>query len=80
VNKRTPQSYGPPPKLDISREQLDELAALGLELSQRELPDVATPAMMTPYKERPENVRANMRAGVYRVLQALVILGWIERP
>jgi hypothetical protein len=70
------------PALDLSKEALDELASLALTLAQKdaEKSGVRPPRAFVPYIEQPSEARANQRAGVYRVLQAAVLLGYIEKP
>jgi hypothetical protein len=71
-----------PPKPDLSAHALDELAELALMLAQEDAKTqgVRHPRAFIPYREQPAEARANQRAGVYRVLQALVMLGYIEKP
>lgn len=70
------------PTLDLSREALDELANLALTLAQldAEKAGVRPPRAFQPYIEHSPDARSNMRAGVYRVVQALVLLGYIDKP
>jgi predicted GNAT superfamily acetyltransferase len=70
------------PKPDLSQGALDELAELALRLAQKdaEKQGVRPPRAFIPYREQQPEARANQRAGVYRVVQALVLLGYIDTP
>lgn len=72
-----------PPHPELSSSSLDEVAALALAISQDDLRrngDVIPDRLLVPYETLPEDKRANMRAGVYRTVQALILLGWIDAP
>jgi len=71
-----------PPKPELSTHALDELAELALLLAQQdaEKQGVRHPRAFIPYREQQPEARANQRAGVYRVVQALVLLGYIDTP
>ena len=70
-------------KVFISDEDLDRIADLALRMTLSEARAAMLP-MTTPnarpYMQRTAVERAAMRAGVSRVVQALVLLGWIEQP
>jgi hypothetical protein len=71
------------PELDLTIEQLDEIAALAHRITRvhAERAGIPTePIHMRPYAERTSQERAAMRAGVLRVLQALILIGWLELP
>jgi hypothetical protein len=71
----------PRPETNLSRENLDEVAALALALMQHDLSvSEQIGADLRTYTERSEEERARMRRGAHRVLQALVLLGWIDTP
>jgi len=65
------------PKLDIGNDALDDIGRLALLISQEE---GCEGLVKVPYHELPERTRANQRATVLRIIQAMVLLGWIERP
>lgn len=70
-----------PPEIGLSNDAADRIAHLALRLTQvhaQRAQLIVTPAAQRPYHERTEAERAAMRAGVIRVVQALVILGWTE--
>lgn len=69
-----------PPSLDVSNAQLDEITALALAIAQAHAGVVEASAMMAPYAEQPERRKADMRARTLRTIQAMVMLGWIEKP
>lgn len=67
------------PKLDIGNDSLDDIARLALLISQVD----GCEGLITrapAYHELPERTRANQRATVLRIVQAMVLLGWIEKP
>jgi hypothetical protein len=70
-----------PPRVDLPKESLDRIARLSLALTQAQIARarvVVTAGELVPYDERPDQARANMRAGVVRVIQALILLGYID--
>lgn len=69
-----------PPSLDISNAELDEVTALALHIAQAHAGVLASGAMAAPYVEQPAQRKADMRARTLRTIQALVMLGWIEKP
>lgn len=73
-----------PPRIAVSREQADEIAALTLLISQKELRRRNPPGLvlsdLVPFSERSEADRTILAGHVIRTLQALVLLGWIELP
>lgn len=69
------------PEISLSPERLDELCALALRLQvmhakHAKLP--VHPSEEVPYERRPESARRNMRTGAVRLLQSLILLGYIE--
>jgi hypothetical protein len=72
-----------PPDVGISREELDRIAALAvalnLEIQKREGILVSGLRDEVPYGARPDEVRAASRRTIKRVVEALMILGYIER-
>lgn len=67
------------PKLEnLGADSLDDIARLALLISQVEGCEGALAKI--PYHELPERTRANQRATVLRIAQAMVLLGWIEAP
>jgi hypothetical protein len=69
------------PNVGIGLEEADRIAALALLIAQeraRAAGVVMTPALAVPYAERTPDWRAANRATVVHVVQALVLLGWIE--
>lgn len=71
------------PELALSQEQLDAIARTARTIAQRQTRrqrGILTERDARPYDECTRQERAGMRAGVLRVLQTLVILGYIERP
>lgn len=70
-----------PPEVGLSQDAADRVAHLALRLTQvhaQRSQLIVTPAAQRPYHERTEAERAAMRAGVIRVVQALMMLGWTE--
>jgi hypothetical protein len=68
------------PKLEnIGADALDDIARLALLISQVEGCESVL-ARPVQYHELPERTRANQRATVLRIVQAMVLLGWIEAP
>jgi hypothetical protein len=66
---------------NIDGYHLDRIVALARLLSQnlaRERGDLGTD--LRPFGELDEQTRDRMRGAVVRVLQALVLLGWLEAP
>lgn len=70
------------PKVELTKEQLDTIAATALALAQRDVgtAGVRPERMLRPYQEQSEQKRADQRAGVYRVVQALIMHGYIDHP
>jgi len=81
MTTRIATNLSDPPKPELSKQALDELAELALALAQEDAKGqgVRHPRAFVPYMQQPEEARANQRAGVYRVVQALVMLGYIEK-
>lgn len=73
-----------PPRLAVSDEHAREIAALALLISQKELRRRMPPGLVVqdliPFAERSEADRKILAGHVLRVLQALILLGWIENP
>jgi hypothetical protein len=70
------------PRIGIDASNLNTIAALALIIAQREARregKLLDAFHQRAFDQRTSEERANMRAGVYRTLQALTILGWIER-
>jgi len=70
-----------PPDVGMGIEQADRIAALALLIAQeraRAAGVVMSPALAVPYAERTADWRAANRATVVHIVQALVLLGWIE--
>lgn len=80
--KGTTQNPGNAPAIDLGKDALDELANLALEISRHDMlaQHVRPPKSMTPYAHMSPDAKSNSRATVYRVVQALVMLGYIEKP
>jgi hypothetical protein len=71
------------PDLDLGVADLDRIAALALRITHlaQERAGIPTEAIhLRPYDERTSQERAAMRAGAHRVIQAMILLGWIELP
>jgi len=71
------------PETSLGNDAADQVAHLSLLIAQRlatENAAVISPAMMRPYRERSGSERLAMRQGVLRIVQALVLLGWIDPP
>jgi hypothetical protein len=69
------------PDLGLTLEQADEIADLARRITirrAREAGLVLAPSDAAAYTELPATRRAAMRAGVVRVMEALVLLGWID--
>ena len=75
-------SPGDAPSIALGSDALDELANLALEISRHDMVKhkVRPPKSMVPYADMSADAKANSRATVYRVVQALVMLGYIENP
>jgi hypothetical protein len=69
-----------PPNLAISDGELDRIADLAYELARKAQAGAGIIHGMPPYRERTPSSRKTIRDGVKRVVQAMVLLGWIERP
>jgi hypothetical protein len=70
-------------EVHISEEDLDRIADLALRMTLEEAKAALLPMYTQnarPYLDRTSVERAAMRGGVKRVVQALVLLGWIEQP
>lgn len=61
----------------MSLEMADRIANLALLISQRATV-VITPHQARPWHERSEKERIAMRSGVVRVIQALILLGYMK--
>ena len=59
-----------PPETNMSREDLDAVVKLARLLQNPH----------EPYDSLPETRRADMRRGAMRIVQALIMLEWIEAP
>jgi len=73
----------PLPETSLGPDGADQVAHLALMIAQRLAAQHATvipPHSARPYRERSEQERMAMRIGVLRVLEALVLLGWIDAP
>jgi ABC-type iron transport system FetAB permease component len=71
------------PAVDLSPESADEIAALARIITQvraRKAGIVQDEAHARPYEACPPDQREAMRFAVIRVVQALVLLGYIESP
>jgi hypothetical protein len=67
----------------IPEDELDRIADLALRMTLEEAKAACLPMFTKnarPYLDRTSTERAAMRGGIKRVLQALVLLGWIEQP
>ena len=72
-----------PPALSLTDAQLDELADMALQLSHKEAERTRRVLLAheaRSYRERTDGERRAARATVARVVQALVMLGYIEAP
>ena len=67
-----------PPDIGLSNGAADEIACLAYMLAQEELRAVDPLVGRSPWADAPVSSRLKMRAGVVRVVQALVLLGYIE--
>ncbi len=65
------------PDVNVGRAQQDRLAALAHEIHRVHAGRLLT---VPPYEELSEEARGACRVGVIRILQALVLDGWIELP
>lgn len=72
------------PDLAIDPGQLDAIAATALAIAQTKLKQgkriIPKESLLTPWQEHSEQTRANAREHATCVIQALVLLGWLERP
>jgi hypothetical protein len=71
------------PDVAVGDEAADSIAALALLISleqARVASMVVPPRFARSYSALDEHERAGMRANVRRIIQALVLLGWIEAP
>lgn len=69
---------------NINKDDLERIAHLALEIAQAQLRRDPVNALdlrsFAGYRERSERERAQLCAHVVRVMQAMVVLGWIARP
>lgn len=69
---------------NINKDDLERIAHLALEIAQaqmrRDPVNVVDIRSLRGYRERTVQERAQLCAHVVRVMQALVVLGWIARP
>lgn len=70
------------PEVALDGAALSEVAALAFALSQRDIErhNVRPAAQLVPFADMSDQAKANARATVYRVVQALVMLGYIAPP
>jgi hypothetical protein len=72
------------PDLALDPGQLDAIAATALAIAQTKLRQskriIPKESLLAPYQAHSEQQRANMREHITCVLQALVLLGWLEKP
>lgn len=71
-----------PPELDLSTESLDQIARVARAIAQldaRKHGVLLDERNARPYEHCTPQERAGMRAGALRCMQALLILGYIER-
>jgi hypothetical protein len=72
------------PELGIDKGQLDAIAATALAIAQTKLRQskriIPKESLLTPWQEHSEETRANAREHATCVIQALVLLGWLEKP
>ena len=68
--------------LGMSVEEVERLAALSYAINLADARRRGTPldSNYVPYLELPSARRAAVRQGIVRLIQAMVVLGWIERP
>jgi len=73
--------HAPPELVNVTPDALDAIAHLTNELARR-ANLIAVPGSSTwvPYRERSEVQRRTYRVTVMRLIQAMVMLGWIELP
>lgn len=69
---------------NINKDDLERIAHLALEIAQTQLRrdpvNVIDMRSLAGYRQRSAQERAQLCAHVVRVMQALVVLGWIARP
>lgn len=68
------------PRVDLDKHALDTIADLALRIAHHSASPSQLGVDLRPYVDRSELERARMRSGVLRVIQALVLLGWIDLP
>jgi hypothetical protein len=71
-----------PPELRLTREECDRIAHLSLLLAQERNKKggsvILTGKDLLPYREWPEESRAAARRTIVRVLESLVMLGYLD--
>lgn len=71
------------PDVDLPIDAANRIAALALRITHiaQERSGIPTdPIHRRPFSERTSQERAANRMGVIRVVQALILLGWLELP
>jgi len=68
-----------PPPVNLSRDERDRIAHLALALSQECNRKAGEILPQVPYPERTAAQQAAARLTVVRVVQAMVLLGYLER-
>ena len=68
-----------PPEVNIGPDHADEIAYLAHELTRRALP-VVVQATTPSYADLTSVEKQALRIATVRMVQALVMLGWIELP
>jgi hypothetical protein len=72
-------SSQPLPPLAFDETHAEQVAHLALLIAQKGA-RVLPAQLARPFRDRTESERIAMQLGVLRVVQALVLLGWIEPP
>jgi hypothetical protein len=69
-----------PPQIMLSKKERDRIAHLALLISQQENRKAGDLTAQPDYTERPEAYREASRLTVVRVIQAMTMLGYLEKP
>jgi hypothetical protein len=69
----------PPPDVTLTRDERDRIAHLALEIAIAENRRGGNLSPVVPYLDRTEDQKAAARLTVVRVIQAMTMLGYLER-
>jgi hypothetical protein len=67
-----------PPQITLTREERDRIAHLAVLIAQAENRRGGDLTIQVPYEERTDEQKAAARLSVIRILQAMMMLGYLE--